>query len=303
MWSTSTTAVMSTARFLAPSAPAQIALLAGGPLVARAQASFMLGDQPITKTVTLYANSPRIDVALQIAALPETTAIVQMPTTLQADTRTDDLGFAAFTHPIDNSPIISGTITYRREVFYPITAWGDVSADGGLTLITHGLQGLGGTSTLNLMLVRQVSDGGRPTSEGVTDREYRTLRYAYLPHAGTAQEAQPWFAAYEFNQPLIPVWHIGDTLRVQLPFMQNATPRQYAIDRAGRAFPPSLSLIAAESGIVADLYRSGDQIEAMVLDYDPATPATITSGDIRVTLPSAALTVTVVAPSLGGSAR
>lgn len=77
---------------------------------------------------------------------------------------------------------------------------------------------------------------------------------------------------------------------------QNATLGQYAIDRVGRTFPPSLGLIAAESGIVADLYRSGDQIEAVVLDYDPATPATITSGDIRVTLPAAALTV--VAPGL-----
>ena len=43
-------------------------------------------------------------------------------------------------------------------------------------------------------------------------------------------------------------WRVGDGLRVQLPFMQNATPLQYAIDRAGRTFPASLSLIAAESG-------------------------------------------------------
>jgi hypothetical protein len=144
------------------------------------------------------------------------------------------------------------------------------------------------------MLVRQVSDGGRPTSEGVTDREYRTLRYAYLPHAGTAQEAQPWFAAYDFNQPLIPVWRVGDGLRVQLPFMQNATPLQYAIDRAGRTFPASLSLIAAESGIVADLHRSGDQIEAVVLDLDPSTPVTILSGSERQTLPPASLTIVPV---------
>ncbi len=195
--------------------------------------------------------------------------------------------------PIDNSPIVSGTVTYRREVFYPITAWGDVSTDGGgLTLITHGLRGLGGTSTLNLMLVRQVSDGGRPTSEGVTDRGYHTLRYAYLPHAGTAQEAQPWFAAYDFNQPLIPVWRVSDGLRVQLPFMQNATPRRYAIDRAGRMFPLSLSLIAAENGIVADLQRSDDQIEAVVLDLDPGTPVTISSGsEQRTPLPPASLTI------------
>ncbi|MEO7911965.1 MAG: glycoside hydrolase family 38 C-terminal domain-containing protein, partial [Roseiflexaceae bacterium] len=167
-------------------AAAQVTVLAAGPLLARAQAVVVVGGQTVTKTVTLRADSPLIEVALDIAALPETTAIVQTPTTRHASTRTDDLGFAAFTHPVDNSPIISGTITYRREVFYPIMAWGDVSADGaGLTLITHGLQGLGGTDTLNLMLVRDVSDGGRPTSEGVADRGYHTLRYAYLPHAGT----------------------------------------------------------------------------------------------------------------------
>jgi hypothetical protein len=118
-------------------------------------------------------------------------------TVRHASTRTDDLGFAAFSHPIDNSPIVSGTITYRREVFYPILAWGDVSSDdAGLKLITHGLQGLGGTGTLNLMLVRDVSDGGRPTSEGVKDRAYHTLRYAYLPHVGNVAAAATWRAAY-----------------------------------------------------------------------------------------------------------
>jgi Glycosyl hydrolases family 38 N-terminal domain/Glycosyl hydrolases family 38 C-terminal domain len=276
-------------RARASQAPAQITILAEGPLLARARAVFALGGQPITKTVTLYANSPQIDVALDIAALPETTAIVQTPTTRAADTRTDDLGFAAFTHPIDNSPIVSGTITYRREVFYPITSWGDVSADGaGLTLISHGLQGLGGTGTLNLMLVRSVADNEQ---EGVTDRGYHTLRYAYLPHAGTAREAQPWLAAYDFNQPLIPVWHAGDRLAVQLPFPPG-TPGHFAVDRAAQALPPTLSLIGADSGIVADLYRSGDQIEAVVLDPDPGTPVTISSGGKQRTLPPASLTVT-----------
>src|SRR5207249_311543 len=104
----------------ASQSPAQISVLASGPLLARAQAVMSLGGQPITKTVTLRADSPLIEVALDIAALPETTAIVQTPTTLTTGTRTDDLGFTAFSHPIDDSPIVSGTITYRREVFYPI---------------------------------------------------------------------------------------------------------------------------------------------------------------------------------------
>ncbi len=273
--------------------PARIAIMANGPLIARARVLFELGGQPITKTVTLQANSPQIDVALEIAALPETTAVVQTPTTRATTTRTDDLGFAAFEHPVDNSPIISGTITYRREVFYPITSWGNISAAGaGLTLITHGLQGLGGTSTLNLMLVRQVSDPG--SNEGVTDAGYHTLRYAYLPHTGTAGEAEPWLAAYAFNQPLIPVWQSEGQVQVQLPCTLNAQRRSLRAMQTNRTFPPSFSIISATSGLVADLYRRNDRIEALIFDYEATTPATITSGGEQHVLGPAALTVTEV---------
>jgi len=274
-------------------AKAQVTVVAAGPLLARAQAMLTLGGQPITKTVTLRAGSPLIEVALDIAALPETTAIVQTPTTRHAGTRTDDLGIAAYTHPVDNSAIVSGTITYRREVFYPIISWGDVSADGaGLTLITHGLQGLGGTETLNLMLVRQVSDGGRPTSEGVKDRAYHTLRYAYLPHTGNAAAAATWHAAYAFNQPLIAVWQAGAQLEVQLPFM--AAPGRFPVAAAARTLPRSFSLISADSGIIADLYRRDDQVEAIVLDSDPDTPATLSGGGPSRVLAPAPLTITSV---------
>src|SRR3972149_4740283 len=157
------------------------------------------------------------------------TAALHIPTTLEAETRTDDLGFAAFTHPVDNRPIAPGDRTYRRDIFYPVTYWSDVSdASGGLTLITHGLQGVGGTSNLSLLLVRQVTED----NEGVTDPDYHTLRYAYLPHAGqvanpstSLREASTWDRAslpemaYAFNQPLIPVWRSGSQICVQLPFL------------------------------------------------------------------------------------
>jgi hypothetical protein len=194
---------------------ASITVLANGPLIARAQAVFTLGDQPITKTVTLRADDPTIEVMLDIKSLPETTAIVQTPTIISTTTRTDDLGFTAFEHPIDNRPIISGDITYRREILYPIMYWSDVSAnDVGLSLITHGLQGLGGTQTLNLMLVRDVTRD----EEGVTDIDYHTLRYAYVPHLGAVQVADLSRRASEFNQPLIPVWRTASDTIVQLPF-------------------------------------------------------------------------------------
>jgi hypothetical protein len=194
---------------------ASVAVLATGPLIARAQAVFTLGAQPITKTVTVRADDPAIEVALDIRSLPETTAIVQTPTSISTTTRTDDLGSMAFEHPIDSRPIISGDITYRRAIFYPIMYWSDVStSDMGLSLITHGLQGLGGTQTLNLMLVRDVTRD----EEGVTDVDYHTLRYAYVPHLGTVQVADITRRASEFNQPLIPVLRTASDTTVQLPF-------------------------------------------------------------------------------------
>ena len=83
-----------------------------------------------------------------------------------------------------------GGSKHIRGIFYPIMSWSDVSAGGqGLRLITHGLQGLGGMSTLDLLLGRQVTD---PDGEGLTDPAYHTLRYAYMPNAGSAADARPW---------------------------------------------------------------------------------------------------------------
>jgi hypothetical protein len=223
----------------------------------------------VTKTVTLRADSPVIEVTLDIKALPETTALVQSPTTLNTDTRTDDLGFMAFHHPIDARPIISGDITYRRDIFYPIVYWSDVSAgEAGLTLITHGLQSVAGTGLLSFMLVRDVSD--EESREGVNDTEYHTLRYAYLPHAGSPVE--PWRAAYAFNQPLIAAWRSADGVNVQLPF--GGTRRQ-AIETPDRSFPAAYSLMSAASGIIVDVSRRADRVETLVLDYDPVTPVVL----------------------------
>jgi alpha-mannosidase len=268
--------------------PAQISTLASGPLVARAQVNFNLGGQAITKTVSVSAGSPMVEVTLRIAALPETTAIVQTPTVLRTDTRTDDVGFGALEHPIDNRPIVPGDITYRREIFYPITYWGDVtSGEYGLTLITHGLQGLDGTDTLSLMLVRQVTD--ERDGEGVTDTGYHTLHYAYLPHTGGVLDAKPWTAAYAFNQPLIPVWRSGDRLTIQIPYRDTTQTHSFEINETAAQRPLSASLISATDGMIVDLIRQDDHIEALTIDYDPSTPATIQVGENRFSLPAAAL--------------
>ena len=108
---------------------AQINILASGPLIARAQAVFILGGQQVVKTVTMRADNPLIEIDLEISTLAETTAIAETPTILESSTRTDDLGFGAFEHTIDTKPIVPGDRTYRRSIFYPIMYWSDVSAE------------------------------------------------------------------------------------------------------------------------------------------------------------------------------
>lgn len=267
---------------------ADITVIASGPLIARVQATFTLEGQDIIKTVTLHADDPLVEVELNMSALPETTALVETPTILETDRRTDDLGFGAFTHTIDPLPIAPGDITYRHSIFYPIMYWSDVSSNNlGLTLITHGLQGVSGGATRGVMLVRDVTQD----KEGVTDLGVHHLRYAYLPHTGTAEEAQPWFAAYEFNQPLIVAWKTERGLHVQLPFDEETENREWKNLENDPTLPTTFSLLSAQSAVVADLYRQGDQIDAVVLNYDPAKTGTINVGEQKITLPQSALTL------------
>jgi hypothetical protein len=182
---------------------------------------------------------------LELRALPDTSALLQIATALEPAARTDDLGFLPFTHVLDADPIAPGDVTYRREIFYPFMYWSDVSAgERGLTLVTHGLQGLAGMPLLNLLLARQVRDEG---GEGVTDPELHRLRYAYWPHAGQADAARAWQAAYAFNQPLIPAWRAGGRVWVGVPFGGSA--RSYPSLTAGAApLPPEHSLLQADGG-------------------------------------------------------
>ena len=261
---------------------ADMTVLASGPLIARVQAVFILGGQRVMKTVTLRADDPLIEVELNISTLPETTAIAQTPTILDTDMRTDDVGFGAFTHKIDTRPIASGDRTYRRSIFYPIMYWSDGSSnDVGLTLITHGLQGVSGGATRGVMLVREVTQD----KEGLTDPGVHHLRYAYLPHTGMAADAQPWLAAYEFNQPLIATWKTGQGINVQLPFAGEMEVRQLENSQIDFPLPLTYSMLSTEGALIADLYRQDDQIMAVVLDYDPANAGVIQVGGQEVALP------------------
>ncbi|HEX9838733.1 MAG TPA: glycoside hydrolase family 38 C-terminal domain-containing protein [Anaerolineales bacterium] len=274
--------------------PSELAVLASGPLIVRAQAVFILGGQQVLKTVTVRADDPLIEVALDISALPDSIAIAQTSTVLDTDMRTDDLGFGAFNHKIDTRPIAPGDRTYRREIFYPIMSWSDVSADNlGLTLITHGLQGVSGGGTRGIMLVRQAAGD----YESVSDPGVHHLRYAYLPHTGTATDVQPWLAAYEFNQPLIVTWKTGPGINVQLPFAGEMEVRQLENSQIDFPLPLTYSMLSAEGALIADLYQEEDQMIAIVLDYDPATAGVIRIGEEQVPLPKSVFTLMPLPPS------
>jgi len=273
---------------------ADLTVLASGPLVARVRAVFMLGGQQVVKTVTVRADDPLIEVELELSALPDSTAIVQTPTIFDTDMRTDDLGFGAFTHQIDTRPIASGDRTYRREIFYPIMYWSDVSSENlGLTLITHGLQGVSGGAMRGVMLVRQVAGD----YESVSDPGIHHLRYAYLPHAGTADDAQPWLAAYEFNQPLIAAWKTGQRINVQLSFDEEMKIRELENLEISPALPLEFSILSAQGAVIADLYREDEQIMAVVLDYDPTNAGAIQVGEEEVALPQSVFTMMPLSPS------
>jgi len=272
---------------------AEMAVLASGPLITRVQAVFVLEGQQIIKTVTLRADNPLIEVELDIHAFPETTAIAQTSTILDTDMRTDDLGLGAFTHKIDTQPIASGDRTYRRSIFYPIIYWSDISSeDIGLTLITHGLQGVSGGATRGVMLVRDVTQD----EEGVTDLRVHHLRYAYYPHSGDVTDAKSWIYAYEFNQPLIPVWNVERTINVQLPFYDEINRINVENLDNNLVLPVSFSLLSARGAIVADLYREAQQVRAVVLDYDPLNSGVIQVGEEQVSLPQGVFTWLPLSP-------
>lgn len=271
---------------------ARIQLLASGPLLARAQVTLSLGGQPVTKTVTLRADSSLIEVTLQMRALPETSALMRSSTSLQTDTRTDDLGFAAFEHRVDPRPIQVGDITYRRNIFYPITYWSDVSSGGyGLSLITHGLQGVGGTGELTLLLARSVSDPGDQAHEGVTDTELHTFQYAYYPHLGDASAARPWIEAYGFNQPIIPVWRASGRLNIQLPFQSepavvHLVPAESHLPETG-----SLASTEGEGAVIVDSFRQSGQISTLAVNYEPFSLSGLKTATGEIELPSGWLSI------------
>ena len=127
--------------------------------------------------------------------------------------------------------------------------------------------------------------------EELTNPGVHHLRYAHLPHTGNATETQPWVYAYEFNQPLIAAWKMGQTINVQLPFDEETNTREFENLENGSAMPNTFSLLSAQNVVIADLYRDGNQIETIVLNYDPTKIATIQLKDQQITVPQSVFTL------------
>jgi len=146
--------------------------------------------------------------------------------------------------------------------------------------------------------------------ESVSDPGVHHLRYAYLPHFGTAEDSQPWLAAYEFNQPLMVAWKTGREVRVGLPFDEEIKIRELEdletcpepCRRNSSPLPLVFSLLSAQDAIVADLYREGDQVMAVVLDYDPMNGGVIQVGEEEIALPQRVFTLMPLSASAPGFA-
>jgi hypothetical protein len=51
-------------------------------------------------------------------------------------------------------------------------------------------------------------------------------------------------------------------------------------------------LLSAQNAVVADLYRNGEQVEAITLNYDLSQPATLRYGEQQIALPPKVFTIT-----------
>jgi hypothetical protein len=98
-------------------------------------------------------------------------------------------------------------------------------------------------------------------------------------------------AAYEFNQPMIVAWKTGKGINIELPFDEEIKIRELENLENAPALPNRFRLLSAENAIVADLYREGEQVMAVVLDYDPMNGGMIRIGDDEIALPQSAFTL------------
>jgi hypothetical protein len=77
----------------------------------------------------------------------------------------------------------------------------------------------------------------------------------------------------------------------QLPFDEEIKKRKLEDLKNSSPLSLTFSLLSTENAIVADLYREGDQITAVVLDYDPMNGGMIRAGGNEIVLPKSVFTL------------
>jgi hypothetical protein len=66
------------------------------------------------------------------------------------------------------------------------------------------------------------------------------------------------------------------------------------------SLPLASSLLSAQNAIIADLYWQGDQLEAIILDYDLTDSATLQTQGQLILLPQNVFTLMPLLPSVLG---
>ena len=80
-------------------------------------------------------------------------------------------------------------------------------------------------------------------------------------------------------------------INVQLPFDDEVRIRGLENLEGGSPLPLTFSLLSAQDAIVADLYREGEQVMAVMLDYDPINGGMIRVGEDEIAVPSSVFTL------------
>jgi alpha-mannosidase len=145
--------------------------------------------------ITLYANSPRVDVVNDID-WHETHVLLKasFPLTATSSTATYEIPYGSIERPTTRDNPIDAA---RFEV--PAQRWADLgNSEHGFSLINdskYGYDALGNTLRLSLLRAPLYPD---PTA----DRGHHHFSYSLYPHAASWKQADTVLRAYEFNYPM-----------------------------------------------------------------------------------------------------
>ena len=223
----------------------RVDVLQSGPLVAAIRLVIVEGDVTFNETYTIYADSPFVDVSLQVKALPDTTLTVELRPSFNASRFINHVPFGVVERPMD-------------ENFWPISYWASLEGgDHGVAVFDFGEQGFraggGGGENEDILEFMLVRDGsGAVAPEGgftFSDPDFHDLEYRICPYSSDWKNARVWMSAYDYDFPLVARFtsHGRSTL------------------------PPSFSSFSSEGGEIIDLIpleSNPDKFLIITANYD-----------------------------------